>query len=268
MGTLELSRFADSLLDLVFPPGLYCRCCGKIIDDTRTYRLCDDCMDSVKWISGRTCVKCGKHLSESNPGDECFSCRSYEHRFDRGYTCTEYGTCERAMVFALKYDGKTYLAETIGEIMADRMLAEFGSDELCDMYDLVLPVPVHRSKKLIRGFNHAALIASAFARRTGLKSSDKILERARVTHVMKSLKPDERRENIRGSFRVVPGRESLIQEKRVLLVDDIYTTGATVDEIARILNEPWKDPSGALHPGAARADVLTFAAGADVIKSS
>ena len=164
----RLKKAAATALDLLYPPALYCVCCGKIIDRSRTYSLCNECMKGIKWISGRTCSKCGRELGESNPGDCCYNCRTHPHAFDRGYTCTEYGTHERAVVFSMKYDGRPDIATVTGEILADRMLAEFSRDELAAMYDAALPVPVHPSKKARRGYNQAALIAGEFCRRTSL----------------------------------------------------------------------------------------------------
>lgn len=314
-----IRRMADAAKDLVYPPDLYCICCGKIIDHTRTYRLCDDCIEGMKWIGERTCGRCGKRLSDHNPGGTCFSCREHYHVFDRGYTCTEYGQHERAVVFALKYDGRSDIGDTLGEILYDRMTAEYDADEIIQKYDLILPVPVHISKKRTRGYNQAALIAEGFLKRlndatkeecgqskaayagdnagrtsgdfktwtssasntgepylgrlfAGEKTDmpvmdDTILIRARETHVMRSLTPDQRRENIRGAFEVRPRRLPDIEGRSILLIDDIYTTGATIDEIARVLKEPWNDKYGVTHHGAARVDCLTFAAGADMIKA-
>ncbi len=255
-----LRTIGNAALDLLYPGDLYCICCGKMIDHTRTYRLCDDCMDEIRWAGTRTCDKCGKPLSDFNPGGTCFSCREHSHVFDSGYTCTSYASCERAIIFALKYGNRTDIADTIGEIMYDRMMAEFTSEELREMYDLVLPVPVHRHKRALRGYNQAELIARAFARRAGLSVDTNILLRTRETHVMRSLTPDQRRENIRGAFAVRERRRPDISGRNILVVDDIYTTGATIDEIASILKAP-----GDL-PGASRVDSLVFSAGADIVK--
>ena len=261
-----LKKLGSAALDLVYPPDLYCICCGKIIDSTRTYRLCNECVDGMKWIGSRTCAKCGRRLSDHNPGRICFNCKEHPHQFDRGYTCTEYGTHERAMVFALKYDGRPDIGVTLGEILADRMLAEFSVDKLAGMYDLVLPVPVHPSKKNRRGYNQAAVIADSFARCTGMKADDSVLMRVRETHMMRSLGPDQRRENIRGAFAVRKHRAADIRGRNILIVDDIYTTGATIDEISHVLKEP--EGEGKTDNGAARVDYLSFASGADVVKSA
>ena len=253
----RVKSVVSSVLDLIYPPALYCVCCGKIIDETRTYRLCNDCMENIKWIDGRTCAKCGRQLGAVNPGTVCFNCREHPHSFDRGFTCTEYGTHERAVVFALKYDGRPDISVPLGEILADRMLAEFGEDELHGMFDMILPVPVHPAKKSRRGYNQAALIAEEFSRRTGFTADDDILMRTRETHIMRSLGPEQRRENIRGAFSIRPRRLPEIKGKQILLIDDIYTTGATVDELASVLKEA----------GATGVDYLSFASGADMVKS-
>ena len=263
----RLSRLLSSAHDLIYPGDLYCICCGKIIDYTRIYRLCDDCMSEMKWVSGRTCARCGKSLSDHNPGEICYNCREHIHMFDRGYTCTEYGAHERALVFALKYDGRTDIADTIGEIMYDRMTAELSAGELQDRYDALVPVPVHPSRKSSRGYNQAGLIAASLSRRLGIPSDDDLLIRTRETGKMRSLTPDQRRENIRGAFAVRKRRAGDTAGKAFLVIDDIYTTGATVDEIAAALKSERDDNCWDPAPGAGRVDVLTFAAGADVIKT-
>lgn len=253
---MRVRTFGSMALDLIYPPGLYCICCGKIIDERRTYRLCGECMDDMQWIGERLCSRCGRPLSEINIYDECFICRNHAHFFDSGFTCTAYGSCERAVIFSLKYDGHADIADTLAEIMYDRMTAEFGIDELPAMYDMLLPVPIHRRKLGERGFNQAALIADGLSARTGIRSDQTMLMRVRETRMMRALSPEERRENIRGAFELRQRRKDEVRGRSILLIDDIYTTGATIDEIARILKLS----------GADRVDFLTFAAGADMVK--
>jgi len=310
-----IKKIGNELLDLVYPPGLYCICCGKITDDSRTYRLCNDCMQAINWNTGRRCSKCGRPLSENDPGDRCFTCmaRGYgEGRgrsgygvqgleqadrpargryFDRGHACAGYGACEQSMIFALKYGSRSDIGDTLGEMMYDYMAAEYGAGTLAGMYDLVVPVPTHIDKKRKRGYNHAELIARGFARRAGLRHSPDVVIRARSTRPMKGLSPGERMANIRGAFEIRGRLRPLIAGARILLIDDIFTTGATIDEIARVLKNPdaaanggrFTDTGGysARHaarpsipqdgscstkpPGAARVDFLAFAAAGDII---
>lgn len=255
---IAIRSLVGPLLDLVFPPELYCICCHKATDSTRTYRLCNRCISEIKWIGDRSCIKCGKPLADANTTEVCFSCRENRHYFDRGYSCAEYGSNERAMIFSLKYGGHTDIAVTLGEIMYDRMTAEYDAEELSIRYDSVIPVPVSSARRAARGFNQAELLADEFARRAGIRLDSRSLIRVRDTHAMKTLGPEERRANISGAFRIREHRRAAISGMRILLIDDLYTTGATVDEISRELRSA----------GAERIDILTFAAGADVIKNS
>lgn len=255
-------KTGNKLLDLVYPPSLYCISCGKIIDETRTYRLCNECMAASNWITERHCANCGKPLADADPGDVCFSCAERRasgafHAFDKGHACAGYGACEQSLIFAFKYGSRSDIGDTLGEIMYDRMAAEYGEDVLAAMYDMVIPVPIYRDKAKKRGFNHADLMAEGFAKRAGLRYMSDVVIRTRATAPMKGLGPEERRANIRGAFRI---RDRLLPEicgARILLIDDIYTTGATIDEIAGLLKEA----------GASRVDFLAYAGGRDMISA-
>ena len=255
-----LKRIGNEMLDLVFPPGLYCICCGKITDDSRTYRLCNDCMRSMNWNTGRRCKKCGRPLVDTDPGEMCFGCSQrdasgHQPSFDKGHACAGYGACAQSVIFALKYGGRSDIGDTLGEILYDFMLSGYEADELAGMYDVVTPVPVHADKLKKRGFNHAELIGRGFAKRACLCFDPGLLIRTRGTVPMKGLGPEERRANIRGAFEIRNSRHPKIKGSRILLIDDIFTTGSTVDEIASVLK---------CH-GAARVDFLAFAAAGDMV---
>ena len=250
-----ISKIINEVADLVYPPGLYCNCCGKITDPGRTYGLCNDCMRDMRWITGRACAKCGKALGETDPGAICHYCKSHEHFFDKGYACCEYGMHEKTLLYELKYASRGDIGVKLGEAAYDRMAAELGEEELRDAYDLVLPVPLYKERKMRRGFNQAELMAREFSERSGIACDDEILFRTRPTEAMKGLGPSERRANIQGAFSVNEEKSPVLAGARTLVIDDIFTTGATLDEIARVLKEA----------GASRVDTLVFAAGADYL---
>ncbi|MBR2707523.1 MAG: ComF family protein [Mogibacterium sp.] len=253
-----IRRTGNKLLDLVYPMNLYCISCGKITDDSRTYRLCNECMEASNWVTERRCAKCGKPLAYSDPGEKCFACSMEADRsFDRGHACAGYGAVEQSLIFAFKYGSRSDIGGTLGEIMHDRMAAEYGEDALAGMYDLVVPVPIHRSKKKKRGFNHADLMAESFAKRAGIACDTGMVMRTRDTAPMKGLGAEERRLNISGAFELRERRHPLIEGRSILLIDDIYTTGSTIDEIASLLKAA----------GASRVDFLAYAGGADMIVS-
>ena len=137
--------------------------------------------------------------------------------------------------------------------MADRMLAERNEIK----YDLIVPVPITRTKRLTRGYNQAALIAEYLSLNTGIRYAGEILERVKETTAMKGLAPDERKRNISGSFCIHPLKINEVRDAKCLLIDDIYTTGATIDEAARVLKQN----------GAIIVDFISFASGADMIES-
>ena len=270
--TSWIRNVGNAVLDLIYPPGLYCNSCGKITDDSRTYGLCNDCMAAAGWITDRRCDKCGRPLSDNNSGSLCFACKETEHSsrpysFDKGHACAAYGSVEQSVIFSFKYGARSDIGDVLGEILYDRMISEYEPDVLAGIYDLVIPVPIYLEKKKKRGFNQAAIMAESFAKRAGIACEAEALRRVRNTEPMKGLNPEERMANIGGAFEIRERYHPQISDARILLIDDIYTTGATIDEIAGILKKPWYDKAGGLHTGARSVDFLTYAAGADMIKS-
>ncbi len=256
-------RISQALLDLVYPMSLYCISCGKIIDDSRTYRLCNECMEASNWITERHCSVCGKPLADTDPGERCFACTEFEakglpHSFDKGHACAGYGAVEQSLIFALKYGSRSDIADTLGEIMYDRMISEYEADELAASYDLVIPVPVFIERKKRRGFNHADLIGRSFAERAGITYDPELIIRSKATAPMKGLGPEARRANIQGAFSIRERKRGKVEGASILVIDDIYTTGATLDEIASILKEA----------GARRVDFLAYAGGVDMISGN
>ena len=253
----------------VFPVDIYCICCGSVIDSTRMYSLCDSCIVKFQWAGEGLCRKCGKLLGTNWTHDICYDCRTIRHYFDKGYTCCQYDLYARAVVMDLKYRDKSYIGRIIGDIMADRMESELDNYDMPEKkYDLVIPVPVSKERMKERGYNQAGLIASRFAERMGIPYDETVLIRSSKTVAMKDLNAMQRRLNIKGAFEVTERGKKLIraelkmgeydkdgQAKSLMLIDDIYTTGATLDECARVLKEA----------GAERVDVLTFAAGRNYI---
>ncbi|MBR3756314.1 MAG: ComF family protein [Firmicutes bacterium] len=204
-----LSRAAEHMLDLLYPPALYCNCCGNLIDESRTYHLCDHCMAHIRWDG-----------AEAQNLDDM-----------KLFRCTQYGLYERTLIFDLKYNGKTYIARDIGEIMADRLaLAEID-------FDVIVPVPMWERKERERGFNQAALIGKYLGKRIGKPCWDHCLIRTSATKPMRGLSPTEREENVKGKFALSEKYVTMLEEKRVLLIDDFYTTGST----ARACYEALKD---------------------------
>lgn len=227
----------EALMELIYPPSLYCVCCGNIIDGSRSYSLCDHCIQRIKWTMDEQSTSGGLRL----------------------ITCCEYGIYERSLIFALKYNGKRNVARNIADIMADRWRAgcatecaggsiasgeaempgqhsDTAAPEPCGaMEHVIVPVPIHPKKRRERGFDQMELISKHLSENLGIPRS-LCLERTRETLPMRGLGPEERRANVSGSFRMRPGADRAdIAGKRVILIDDFCTTGSTADACAEAL---------------------------------
>lgn len=203
-------QLCSNLLELVFPSHLYCAICGNIIDETRPYCLCDHCRNHIRWKLEEPY----RTVLAGNP-IKCISCCSY-------------GLYERRLIFRLKYNKKKSTAAIIGEIVADRL-------KHADLdYDVIVPVPMERAKEKQRGFNHAFLIAKEAGKVLEKPVIEHALVRTKKTQAMRGLGPSERRANISGAFALgIDARK--IENKKVLLFDDICTTFATGEECINTL---------------------------------
>jgi len=260
-------------LDLFYPENLYCLSCGRPLvwnakkcenenknkDGQAKLPFCGACLTDLPWVRGRTCARCGKPLAPENPKPVCRDCAGAAHLFGRGYACVSYAGKAAGLVRDMKYRERPHMAEALGQLMAQRFLsfADPGTGEL-PVYDLVCAAPMHARKKARRGYDQAELLARGFSRRSGLPYAPGLLARVHETGVMSGLSRDDRRRNLSGEItlreNMQAGFRSLeISGKRVLVVDDIFTTGSTADACAEAL----------LGGGAAAADFFAFAIGAD-----
>ncbi|MDR1816126.1 MAG: hypothetical protein LBR00_05550, partial [Clostridiales Family XIII bacterium] len=186
-----------------------------------------------------------------NTKEFCRDCADAAHAFRRGHACLRYTGRAAELVRGMKYRGESYVCEAAGDLMARRYfsLADPESGEL-PAWDAVVNAPMSARKRQLRGYDQAELIASAFARRVRLPHLRGALARTADTAVMSSLGREERLRNLTGTIacKADPGGGATI-----LLIDDVYTTGATADTCAEAL----------LDAGAAAVDVFVFAIGAD-----
>ncbi|MDR1028387.1 MAG: double zinc ribbon domain-containing protein, partial [Clostridiales Family XIII bacterium] len=233
--------FLSRLGELLFPSGIYCVACGNVIDETSPYALCDRCLREIDWNTGKVCAKCGKSLEVGRAEDRdaheegvpgagsdtlCFDCEAGDRVFRRGYACVTYAGPAREIVRALKYRDRAYIAERLAEIMRDRILDEIDA-ETGEVFapDLILPVPMYIIKKRKRGYDQAILMARRLALWLRIPCEERCLVRREATAVMSGLSRDARRRNVRDAFALREGAADRVAGRRVLLVDDVFTTG-------------------------------------------
>ena len=233
-----LDEVAESLFSSVFPSG--CRLCGSPLARLSRPPVCDRCLEAIPPISAALCSVCGERLgtgpdSFSRGGRPiCGPCRQSLPWFAKAAAYGSYDGGLRELIHLLKYDGVRPAARVLGRMLADAITSL--EPNFAEMPVLVLPVPLHTAKLRERGFNQAELIARAALKlkpgnRFTLESQS--LSRWRFTEPQTGLSRRERTENLRGAFSVVhPER---VRARPVLLVDDVFATGTTVSECARIL---------------------------------
>ena len=208
------------ITDAVFPMSTYCLCCGNIIDDTRKYALCNHCMDHIRW--GNLVVENQEtHPGYSNP--------------DIVISCAGYGNYTSKLISDLKYNKKTYIARIIAEVMEDRIKNDPDTAEYILASDCIIPVPVSRERENERGFNQMARIGKHLSSSTGIPMADGAVIRNHNTEAQKKLSPSERFENLDGAFEISERGKELLKGKTVLIIDDIYTTGATAVMMTTVL---------------------------------
>lgn len=227
-----MSFVAQSLFSTLFPAD--CRLCNAPLANISLLPVCADCLDSIHPLIGPLCAWCGDRLvSRAEEGQVCIHCEETAPRYEHAAAYGEYENALRGLIHVLKYQGIRPAAKPLGRCMAwtiRPILAEFPGEFL------VVPVPLHRARRRTRGFNQAELVAKVALRElmeARLRLSPRVLVRTRFTESQTGFTREQRRENLRGAFAVPdPAR---VRGRRVLLVDDVLTTGATADECSRIL---------------------------------
>ena len=236
----RLRSLAGAALDIVYPP--VCPGCSTLLGSGAS--LCPRCWSKLAFIERPYCEILGTPFTHDlGPGILCADAIANPPPFDRLRSAALYDDLARALVHSLKYRDRTDLAP----MMARWMLRAGGG--AVEAADVIVPVPLHRFRLLWRKFNQSAELARAIAHLSGKPALVDAVRRTRRTRRQVGLGPRAREDNVRGAFSITPeGREALFG-RRVVLVDDVYTTGATVSAVTRTLKRA----------GVADITVLTFA---------
>jgi ComF family protein len=232
---------AEGLFSVLFPSE--CRRCGLPLLNISRLPVCPECLWGIHAIRGKVCSICGERVlscyAECDPDGvtQCPVCRRVERPFLRAVAYGSYDGGLRELIHLLKYNGVRPAAGVLGRMLAEAIAGlepEFGAEKV-----LVIPVPLFKGRRRQRGFNQAELIArAALKTRTAgerlLLATDMLL-RTRATQSQIGLTSHQRRENMRGAFTIARAAE--VTGREIVLVDDVYTTGTTATECARMLRK-------------------------------
>jgi len=218
------------LLEFLYPGNISCILCDNPINKNNTYSMCKECFTNINFILDG-CIKCGKpiinySLEEQNI-EGCNYCLNKGFYFDKVISCVEYTQFSKKIVFGLKYNSKTYISKYIAQIMKEKL-------ELDNLkFDYILFVPLHKKRMKKRGFNQAEKIAKNLSNLVNIPIIDKI-DRKYNTRRLYILNKEERKKELKDAFILKDCKDNL-KNKNILLVDDIFTTGSTVNEISKLL---------------------------------
>lgn len=235
-----LRRLPRLAVDLALPPA--CPACNCAVAES--HALCPRCWSAVRFITEPLCAVYGTPFShEMGEGIVSAAALADPPPFRRARSATAYGDTARRLVHQLKYYDRPYLARLMAGVM------RHAGRALLAECDVIVPVPLHRLRLWQRRFNQAAVLAEKLSAHSSVPADPFVLERVKATRGQVGLSAAQRQDNVRGAFRVTPDRRARLSEARVLLVDDVYTSGSTAKAATRAL----------LRAGAASVDVLTFA---------
>ena len=240
-GFLSVGRV---LLDLLLPPK--CLRCHVRVGDADS--ICPDCWKGLHFISDPKCRCCGypfgidSTLNLNELGETlCGQCQKVDRSFDKAVSALRYDDDSRQLIISFKHNDRL---EYVG--FFTKLLMQAGADLLNDT-DLIVPVPLHKRRLLERRYNQSALLSRSLSRKLSIPHEPSLLVRKKNTPPQKG-NINKRSINVRGAFKVGPGNEAKIKGASILLIDDVYTTGATIENCAKILKKA----------GADKVDVLTL----------
>lgn len=232
-----------SIVDLFFPE--VCPFCNKIIYEKSTL-VCSSCLSKIEFVPSPLCTSCGKPFPVETQDDHyCGDCLTEKRYYTKVRAVLFYEGEVMEAIHRFKYSSAIYLARPLGWFMYERSREFINFSE----YDCLIPVPLHKRRLRKREFNQAQLLAEELTKYVNLPVELSVLERIKETPSQVGLKKEERQRNVWNAFQV-HSREK-IKNKTILLIDDVLSTTATVNEAAKAL----------IRAGADRVDVLTLARG-------
>lgn len=229
------NKIKEILNYIIFPSMPKCSICSKILlYDNHIF--CDECINKLEWIKDENrCLVCGKELNYES-SKICPSCENEENVFTKGYSLFRYDIYSKKAIRKIKYENHQELAINLGKLLFNKTKhLDFTND-----IDVILPTPLHKNRFRIRGYNQAYLIAKGYNDLLNKPLSDDILTKETPTLDQIGLNKTQRAANLKGAFSVK--HKEQIKDKKILLIDDVFTTGATINLLSeKLINSGAKE---------------------------
>jgi len=244
---ISISHFFNDVVNFIFSAN--CRICNKPLSSLKEKYICKECFSKIDFIIPPYCDKCGKVLLESFSEIEkplCTECQTIKRYFYKARVVGVYEGTLRESIHIFKFEKKISMHKPLGDLLVNYLKTH--QKELIEETDFIIPVPLHRKRLRARGFNQAQILCMYIGKYFNLPLNLD-LKRIKFTTPQVNLRREERLQNIKGAFEVK--KPSGVVDKNLLLVDDVFTTGATVNECSKVL----------IKAGAKKVFVLTLARG-------
>lgn len=215
----------NKLINFIYPRT--CALCGDVLGDSADY-ICPVCRPMIEYPSDPVCLRCGSEITDTEQ-ELCADCTRHTRSFIQGYPAMKYQYPLDESIAAFKYHNQRDHAQ----FYANEIIKRHGKKLLGLGIDALVPIPIHKRKLQKRGYNQAEILADALAERLAIPVDTGLLQRVVNTEPQKSLDPEHREQNLKMAFQCSKKR---VNYKKVMLVDDIYTTGATVEACTKILH--------------------------------
>ena len=226
-----ISKIFNKILKVIFPPK--CVLCDKIIEDEDS--LCSDCWKKIKFIKEPFCNKCSTPFEfEVSDDDICLSCMKNKPLYIKSRSAVVYDSEVSKIIFKFKFYDKLHLKRFMGKCMCR------ASSDIIDNIDILIPIPLHKKRLIYRKYNQSLLLANEIAKNSGKIVIHDFLYKIKYTVPQASLKQSERQTNLKNKFAINPKYLNDIEKYKNLgfaIVDDVITTGSTVNECIKILNK-------------------------------
>ncbi len=240
-----LKSLLEDLVGLIYPN--ICQFCEKEIATTKEGYVCKRCKNNIKHIEPPFCERCGKPFSGSiTVRFICADCKISKIYFDHARSAVEYEGIIKKAVHLYKYRSALWIEPMLADILITTVQKDLNPDE----WDSIIPVPLHFVKYYERGFNQAERLSNFISKATKIPVNKKVLKRIKYTETQTTRDRTKRSENVKNAF-AVKDKIGWLKGKKIILIDDVMTTGSTVNECSRMLRRA----------GVAKIDVWTFARG-------
>ncbi len=214
----------NRIFNLIFPK--ICLHCGENLKLGENL-ICDNCRRDLIFRKGNLCPRCNTVLT----ADKCLMCDEMDYAFDKAFSAFKYSKTIKSLVHSIKYNETKKVGKLLGFYLAEYWKKFVKINDI----DCVIPVPLHKVKKRMRGYNQSKIIGESFAKSTNFHFDSSLIKRIYFTNTQTKLTKLEREKNIKNAFEI--SNVEKIKNKKILIIDDVFTTGSTVNEISKILKK-------------------------------